>query len=101
MRRAADGCNPPLRQRLDGAETQAAFEREVAEELARPLAQFGRVGPADVLAARAEAGFLVAPVPGAERSRVAAAKTLDCGPLHGSLVGLDDERRVPETRDSL
>ena len=32
MRGAADGCNRPLRQKLDGPETQAALEREFAEE---------------------------------------------------------------------
>ena len=86
---------------LDGAEALAALERVIAEELARPLAQIARVGPAHVLAARACARFLVPPPPGAERPRMAAAEALDCELLHGSVVGLEDAPRVPKSRDAL
>jgi len=92
---------PSARQKLDGAEPEATFEREIAEELARPLVQIVRIGPTHVLAARARARFLIPPPTGAERPRKAAAKALDCERLHGSVVGFGEARRVPKTRDAL
>jgi hypothetical protein len=84
---------------LNGPEEEAAFERELANELACPLGQVGRVRPADVLAARADAGFRA---PGARRELpgMAAPKTLDRERLHVALVGSgtfgpDPERGMP------
>jgi len=106
MRGGADGYNAESgenrapSEKLDRAEAQAALEREIAEELARPLAQIARVRPADVLAARADACFLTPPRTGGKGARMAAAKALDCELLHGTMVGLQADPRVPKARDA-
>ena len=107
MRGAADGFNAesaekPRSERtfLDRAETQAAFERQLAEEPARPLAQIARVRPADVLAARALARFLEPPRARAELPRLAAAKALDGGLLHAEIVGASGAPLVPRRGDT-
>jgi hypothetical protein len=96
MRRTPDGFNAPSAEKrrserkvLDRteAEAESALERQVAEELPRPLAQVARVRPAHVLAARARTGFLAPPRAGGKAARMAAAKALDCERLHGTIVG--------------
>jgi hypothetical protein len=101
MRAAADGPAALLGQNLDGAQPEAALEREVAEEPARALVQVGRERPADVLATWADARFLVPPRPGAERPRMTAPKALDGEWLHRPVFGHRAVARVPRSRDAL
>lgn len=75
MRGEADGFNAAaaekprserdsLHDSLHRAEAQAALGRKIAIELARPLGELVRVGPADVVAARAVACIVAPHLPG-------------------------------------
>jgi len=100
MRGVADECNRPLRKNLDGTEAQAVLGGKLADQLAHPLAQIGRVRPADVLAAGALGCFFIPPRTGAEQPRLAAAKALHCAWLHDPVFGVAALRHVPRTRDA-
>jgi hypothetical protein len=77
------------------------LERQVAEELAGPLAQVARVGPAHVLAARTDSRLVAALRTGIERSRLAAPQTLDGVPLHPQSVRRKRAAYVPTKSDAL
>ena len=100
LRGPADGSADPSGQKLDRPEAEAPLERELAEQPPRLLVQLGRVGPADVLAAWAAAGFLMTPRPRCERPRMAAAKALDGERLHGRVLGARSRGSLPSCEGS-